>query len=213
LSLARAGTSGNANGGTLGATSATVTGGTLLLSAANALGTNASLVLNGGTYKVGGAYNEGTAASVGRTGVNSNVQGIGNLTLTANSALDFGTGGVSTQVFGTFTDTVGATLAVSDFSSTSFIKNGVSGLDGTDDRLVFDVSGGLSTGQLADISFDGSFDAAEVNLGGNYWEVAPVPEPATVFAALALVGLIGCRERRRLARLARLVRAAPRSAS
>ena len=40
----------------------------------------------------------------------------------------------------------------------------------------------------------------EVSFGnGTYsFEVVPVPEPTTIFGALALVGLVGYRERRRL---------------
>ena len=40
-------------------------------------------------------------------------------------------------------------------------------------------------------------DGRQISFGGNQ-ELVPVPEPTTIFGALALVGLVGYRERRRL---------------
>jgi autotransporter-associated beta strand protein len=223
LSLTHAGTAGNATGGTLGNTAITVnSGGTLLLGAANAIGTDSNISLSG-TFKVanGGSYSEGTgahatgatfnsstlAATGGSYSGNANVQGMGNLTLSGNSTLSFGNT-ASTEVFGTFSDPSNSyTLTISNYSSTANIFNGTSGTDGTDDRLIFDEGSanggnGLTTAQLADISFAAG-PTAEINLGGGYWEVGAIPEPTTIFGALALLGFVGYRERRRIVALVR----------
>ena len=44
--------------------------------------------------------------------------------------------------------------------------------------------------------------AGQISFGGNQ-ELVPVPEPTTIFGALALLGLVGYRERRRLGALLR----------
>jgi autotransporter-associated beta strand protein len=223
LSLTHAGTAGNATGGTLGNTAITVnSGGTLLLGAANAIGTDSNISLSG-TFKVanGGNYSEGSGAHAtgatfnsstqsatgGSYSGNSNVQGMGNLTLSGNSTLSFGNT-ASTEVFGTFSDPSNLyTLTIGNYSSTASILNGTSGTDGTDDRLIFDEGSanggnGLTTAQLADISFAAG-PTAEINLGGGYWEVGAIPEPTTIFGALALLGFVGYRERRRIVALVR----------
>jgi hypothetical protein len=61
----------------------------------------------------------------------------------------------------------------------------------------------LTAAQLAEIQFDiggKDYSAAQASNG----EVYAVPEPSTVFAALALFGFVGYRERRRLRGLAGL---------
>ena len=44
---------------------------------------------------------------------------------------------------------------------------------------------------------------AQINLGGGFFEVAPVPEPTTILAGLLVLGFLGLRERKRMARLYR----------
>ena len=68
----------------------------------------------------------------------------------------------------------------------------------SDDRLVF--ANILTAPALADITFNGVGGASQISLGGGYYEItsSAVPEPTTVFGALALLGLVGYRERRRL---------------
>jgi len=221
LELTNAGTAGNSNGGTLaggGATTVTVNStGTMLLGASNALGTGTPIYLNGGTFKVGnGSYSEGTAAHItgaafnsstlaatgGSPSGDSNVQGMDNLTLSGSSTLTFGNT-ASTEVFGTFTPN-GNTLNITNYTSSANILDGVSGTDNTDDRLIFDAGSSGLGAALADITFNGVSDAGEIQLGNAssaYWEVGVIPEPTTVFGALALVGFLGYRERRRLSRL------------
>ncbi len=231
LNLTRAGTAGN--GGTLSASTAlNLTGGTLLLSASNAIGTASAVNMNAGTYRVANASSEGTAqtitgatysggtASGGGTatggtatpGSNPNAQGVGGLTLSGNSTLDFGSG-KSTQVFGAFDPTNGGasnyTLNIANYTTTTTnILVGTSGTDGSDDRLVFNEGGanggnGLTSAQLADITFGGVQDAGQIFLGNGYYEVGAVPEPTTILGGLLLVGFLGYRERRRMKGLAR----------
>ena len=204
LALSAAGTAGSSNGGTLGATAITVnTGGTLLLNASNAIGTSSLMTLVGGTFNANGqsdGSNSGTAIT----------SGMGNLTLSANSTLDFGvTSSNSTLVYsglslGTYS------LAVNDWSGTAYPTGGTDAGTSAQDRLLFTTDPGFGLGtSISSISFydqSGNFlgNGQELAFGSGY-EIAPVssvPEPTTVFGALALLGLVGYRERRRLAGLA-----------
>ena len=91
-------TSGKALGGITGIT--VNSGGTLLLGAANQIKSTAAVTLAGGTFQLGGAFNE-TA---------------GSLTLSSNSTIDFGAGfGASTLDFGTTYNGGGFKLTVSNF--------------------------------------------------------------------------------------------------
>jgi hypothetical protein len=117
--------------------------------------------------------------------------------LSAASTLDFG-GTVETLVFNSFTDSSNATLTIANYTNTDYnsLAND-SGIDGSDDRLIFDQD--LTAQQLADISFGTGRVTTEIEMGTTgYYEVGAVPEPTTLFGALALVGLAGYRERRRL---------------
>ena len=199
LSVARAGTAGNSQGGTLGATTVTVnTGGTLLLSANNALGGNTNVTLASGAFKDAGGFGEGAGGKVvNGTYSGTTTAGMGALTLSAASTLDFG-GTVETLVFNSFTDSSNATLTIANYTNTDYnsLAND-SGIDGSDDRLIFDQD--LTAQQLADISFGTGRVTTEIEMGTTgYYEVGAVPEPTTLFGALALVGLAGYRERRRL---------------
>ena len=176
--------------------------GTLLVSANGALaapaaststgngvaGTTAStqvpLTLSGGTLlRNGNGVSLGTGLTVG----------VGALTLTTNSTLDFGTAGVGTLNFNGFTPN-SSTLTIADYTRTT--STSVAGVDNVDDRLIFNQQ--LTSGQLADITFAGTA-ATEFVLGNGEFEVVPVPEPATILGGLLTLGMLGVNQRRRMA--------------
>ncbi len=160
-------------------------GGTLLLNGGgnDKLNNAATFTLNGGTLNLGG-ISEGAAGTTG----------IGALLLSANSTLDFGTTGGSNvvQFGGIGTHAASTTLSVLSYE------------DGAD-HLFFAgnaLTAFTNTFAQSDVSFNGLGGYSAVQFGG-YFEVVPVPEPATVFGALSLVAFVGWRERRRFATLPR----------
>ncbi|MEO7933581.1 MAG: autotransporter-associated beta strand repeat-containing protein [Chthoniobacterales bacterium] len=187
----------------LGATNAIEvnSGGTLLLSgssATNRINNAVSITLDGGTLaRTTGS--EGSATSRSSTGVltGSSTVGLGVLTLTANSTIDFGNGAFGTLSFAGLV-TNGFTLNILNYSRN---LSGAS-LDNANDRLIFDES---QSSNLARFNFGSGFTATQNSLGNGYYEVtvAPVPEPSTWLGAMgissmAVVRLI--RQRRRLIR-------------
>jgi len=101
-------------------------------------------------------------------------------------------------VFSNFSDPNNKTLNITGYTNSNFDGVSNSGQSG-DDRLVFNRQ--LTAAELSDINFGSGETATEIQLDGNFYEVGEmnsVPEPSTVFGALALVGLTGYRERRRL---------------
>ncbi len=158
-------------------------GGTLLLGGSNRINSTAAVGLDGGTLATGG-NSEGTAATAG----------LGLLSLTAHSVLDFGSGAGSVLHFhGVGMHTGGAVLSILNFDG--------SGNDG-DDRLIFSgtASDFTSVFTQSDVSFDGSPGYAAIQFDAGNYEIVPVPEPAStaLIGAAALCALIGWRERRRL---------------
>ena len=191
LSAAAAGALGSTSGITVNTT------GTLLLGASSAIGSGVGVTLAGGTFKDSG-FSQGSGATV-TAGVvtGSTVPSLGTLTLSSASTLDFGTSGNGTLVFSGLSGS--ANLSIVNWANTDFNTAANNSGLASDDRLIFMSDPAAFLGQ---ISFGGRA-AGEINLGsGNGWEVGAVPEPSTVFAALALVGFMGYRERRRLKALA-----------
>jgi fibronectin-binding autotransporter adhesin len=177
--------------GTLsGTTRVDVNGGTLLLGNSNRINNAADVSLGGGTFATGG-FSEGDATSAG----------LGSLTLTANSVLDFGAGTGSLLHFGS----VGPHTANAVLSITNFDGAGNPG----DDRLIFSGSASAFTSAYAqaDVAFNGVFGYATIQFEAGNYEIVPVPEPATaaLIGSVALCALIGCRERRRFALSRRVV--------
>ena len=180
----------NVNGGTLvvsgtlsGTANVSINSGTLLLGTSNRLNSAADVNLGGGTLATGG-FSQGDAAHAG----------LGALTLTVNSALDFSTGTGSVLHFGGLgTHTAGTTLAIQNFDG-----NGNVG----DDRLIFtgDASAFTSLYAQAEVSFNGASGYTAIQFDAGNYEIVPVPEPATtgLIGAVALCALVGWRERRRL---------------
>lgn len=168
-------TAGSASGNALGSTtSITVnSGGTLLLSTANnQINDAATMTLNGGTFNRG-TVSEGDANTIG----------VGALTLTASSHIDFGTGAVGVLTFASFAP--GAfSLVIDNWTGTIAQQGG-----GSADRLIFDSNQSLN---LNSFNFSGYAGAVEFDLGNGFYEVVPaaVPEPATYisgFLAFAAV--------------------------
>lgn len=179
--LNAAATSGSALGGTGGILISS--GGTLLLGAANQINDSATMNLNGGTFNLGGK-------SEGAAGTN----GLGVLTLSANSTLDFGTtAGSSTVQFGGITQSVDNTiLQITNWQGTP-------GTGGGSDRLLFagTVSDFTSQFRQDEVSFNGVSGYSAIQSTG-YYEITAVPEPTTIIGAGMFLCLIGWRERRRI---------------
>ena len=161
--------------GALGSTSSITVnaGGTLLLGASNQINNSSSLELHGGTFATGG-FSEGTTSSAG----------IGALTLTAiNSHIDFGTGTTGTLRFASFSP--GSFLLTID----NWTGNPGSAGSSSTDRLLFESD---QSSHLGGFTFTGYTGAMEIALSGGLWEIVPiVPEPSTYGAgSLTLMTLL-----------------------
>lgn len=147
----------------------------------------ATVTLAGGTLNLGGL-------SEGAAGTN----GVGALTLTATSTLDFGASGTNNliQFAGVGAHTAGAQLQVAEWEGTNGSPNGA-------DRLLFAGSSSAFTTlySQSDVSFNGVVGYGVQNYAGYYevFGVVDVPEPTTVFAGIILVGVAGWRGRKAFA--------------
>ena len=166
--------------------------GTLLLSgtgSSDRIGNTTGLTLAGGTFSMEGLSNSSET--------------LGALTLSASSTLDFGSGSGNTLTFSNLS--LGSNiLAVYNWTGSRYATDATTDTGGpSQDRLLFttDVSaqtlgqinfysGGAGSGWLG--------NGNQINFNNNpTFEVVPVPEPTTIFGALALLGLVGVRELRR----------------
>ena len=159
-----------ASGGALGKSSAVLVnwGGTLLLGANDQINDIATLTLAGGTFAKGN-FSEGSASSAG----------VGALSLTSGSTIDFGSGSVGVLTFASFSP--GA------FNLTIDNWTGAPGIEGTGstDRLIFASDQSANLGNFVFTGYGSG--AREIDLGNGYFEVvAAVPEPST-FLALGLI--------------------------
>ncbi len=180
------------------------TGGTLLFSQPNQVNTVAPITLGTvapttGTLSFAAGASQGTAATVtggtvsgsmttGGTVTGTTTAGLGALTLNSNSTLTFG-GANATLVFNTFSDPSSKVLTVAGYANAGVLTPGNSGMAG-DDRLIFS---GNQSGNLADFDFGygAGVNVGEVALGGNFYEITAVPEPATWMAGFACLGVVG----------------------
>jgi|GEM_PF-916338 len=204
-----------------GTTAVTVnTGGTLLMNgASNNVGTGNRTAGTGQTINgtVAGANFTGSggtlAVATGASGLNHSFN---QMTLTANSTLDFssGTGTANTNVNMIFAGLDGATktalfngtttLTINGWGNTSYLSqlgtgpytlgtsSNAGAVDGGlfndgQDRLIFTIDPGFGLGNyIAGINFTGFGLGATEVAFGTGFEIVPVPEPATI----ALIGTI-----------------------
>ena len=147
----------------------------------------ATMDLAGGTVAISGNVVEGSSP------------GIGVLTLSASSVIDFANGD--------------GTLKWDDSHAVSWtgllsIYNYTPGSDhlffGIVDHDFNGSDGGLTTTQLSQVSFFSGINTGFLGstsfLSGGAGEIAPVPEPSSVATVLGLLGLVGWREGRRTRR-------------
>ena len=175
--------SGSLGSGTSGTASVAITNAaTLLLTGTGNLDRlrNDATINLGGTVAIASGSSEGTAATVsgGTNSGTGSAFGLGALTLSANSTLDFdSTGGSTLLVFNSFA-AAGFTLNITGYANTTFDGTSNSG-SATDDRLVFNSN--LTPAQLASINFGSGITATEIDLGNGYFEVGQaIPEPASL---------------------------------
>ena len=169
----------------LGTTGGTGVGGTIGLSGTGPVLEGTAVSQNAGT----------TTASPYRTGSSTSVVGLGALTLTSNSTLNYG-GVVGTLVFTSFTPG-SFKLNILNYTNTTTNGSTISGVDGTDDRLIFEANQ-QSNINAGDFTFNGSAaNASEVALDTGFYEIVPVPEPRTWAAGLLCLGGLGFHLRRR----------------
>jgi autotransporter-associated beta strand protein len=156
-------------------------GGTVLLGASNQINDVAPMTLAGGTFAKGD-FSEGSDTTAG----------VGALTLAAaGSHIDFGTGTVGILSFASF-NPGGNLLTIDNWTG---IPETVG--DSTTDRLIFNAD---QSANLGAFSFTGFGGATEINLGGGFFEVVPVPEPSTWTAGVLVLGTVlyaGFKNRRR----------------
>ena len=167
--------------------------GTLQLAASDQIADTSAVTLSGGTFSTGAT-----------TGFSETV---GTFEMTESSTIALGTGSHTLQFTGIMGTPTG-TLTITGWSGTL-------GEPGTDGKVLFSSIGTTPNvalaGFLATTQFTGfSTGAAFLDAGGGMFELAPVPEPATVLAlASAALGL-GTLARRRFSRKANTATAEPR---
>jgi len=177
--------------GALNTTSAVnVNAGTLLLGASNQVNNTAKLTLNSGTFNTGGFS-----------------ETLGALILSATSPLDLGAANASVVNFATSNLETWSPTAFLDVLNYSGVVSDFGTPVGTPGDALFFGSGSsdLTLSQIAAIRFvnpSGYIGSYGATLDANGQVLVAVPEPATIFGALGLLGLVGYRERRRFFPLA-----------
>jgi autotransporter-associated beta strand protein len=170
-----------ASEGALGGTSGITvqTGGTLLLSnpaTTDRINNAARMTLAGGRIAIDGNVTEGSSP------------GIGALTLTVDSTIDFAGGDGSLHFSDSHAESWTGTLSIYNWTSGSDHL-----LIGTVDHPWNLTDGGLTTSQLAQIEFYSGAGSGFLGTGqfiaGGFGQVVPVPEPSNIFAVLTLLGL------------------------
>ena len=169
-----------------------ITGGTVQLNASNQIIDSAMVGLSGGTLKLNGV-SEGTTLAAGN--------GLGALTLSANSIIDLT--GTSVLHFADSSGQTwsGGTLSIWNYSGIPFTGNG-------SEQLLFGSNGsGLTQGQLDSISFYSGAGTGFLGTGGFApgmdGEVVPVPEPGTWMGGALALAAIGLMRRSKLRHLIR----------
>ena len=199
----------NVTGGTLavsgsisGTASVSVTSGTLLLSARGAVNPAAGVTLGDSVGSTSGGLTLANSLSSTSDTLASPAESFGNLTLSYNSTLDFGTGSGDWLNFaGVGSHITGATLTISNWSGAAYAAG-----DTSSDRLIFsgsDTSAFTNAYAQADVSFNGVSGYAAIQFDASHFEIVAIPEPSStaLLSSIGLLGLIGYRERRRVGRM------------
>jgi len=167
-----------------GTTEINLNSGTFLLGGNNQVNTSANLNLSNGTLSMGG--NELTRASS---------QTFNNLTLTANSVIDFSAlSGASTLTFSNIVGLNNYTLSVWNWNGTTLWGDtSTTGGEGQYTRLYDILGNGLSSNELSNISFysgsgSGFLGSGAYSLDG---EIVPIAETSVVYTtAIPIVCLL-----------------------
>lgn len=181
-------------------------GGTMLLSGSatitDRLNNAAPVTINGGAKLMTGGLNEGTRPTA--VGVGGAV-GVGALTLAGASSssratIDFGTAGTgSALVFSSLSaSSAGTYVSILNYTGVTRADSGAA----TNDRLLFANDPGFTLANLANWQFYNDANVAFATGGieivyNGYFEIVPVPEPATWLGGALLLGATGMTWRRR----------------
>ena len=151
-------------------------GAVLLISQSNQVHDSAAVSLSGGTIQRGSGVSEV----------------FGNLNVTSDSFLDFGTGTAGTMSFGTYTES--ALLTVENFLPGSKLQF-ATGFN----TALLPTGGSLSNDNF---SFSNGFSTGTE---GGYFTITAIPEPSTYLAAAGLLALLVWPVRRRLIKDAKAI--------
>jgi len=158
-----------------------LTSGTLLLGGSNKIGDSTKMSFSGGALGLNNFF-EGAAGSAG----------VGSMSLSATSILDYGTLGAGANAIafgGVGSHTAATVLQVTNYDI------------GTDHLYFTGATSDFSSAFApTEVSFNGTLGYAAISFSG-YYEIVAVPEPTTVLGAAGLLAFLAYRERRRVRRL------------
>jgi autotransporter-associated beta strand protein len=173
-------------------------GGTLLLAQSSGGSANTDRINDSATMTLGGGeFNTGGLSERGGT-LAAPTAGIGALTLTATSTINFGSGDTSIIEFsGVGTHTAGTILQITNW-------DGIAGTGGGTERLLFagTASSFTSLYNQSDVSFNGVTGYFTDQFSG-FYEVTAVPEPSTWIGGALAVGVLGWSQLRKRSRAGR----------
>jgi fibronectin-binding autotransporter adhesin len=169
-------------------------GGTLLLGGNNQISSTPPITLDGGTIAKGD-FSEGASGTVG----------LGALTLTSNSTIDFGSGLVGVLTFASLTLGVDPDLNILTVTNWTGVRGTVG--NASTDRLIFQADQTANLPYFSFPDFPGFTGVIQIGLPGGYFEVVPVPEPSTWAVGVLTLATIGYAVRKKTrSRAARLTK-------
>jgi autotransporter-associated beta strand protein len=149
--------------------STTISAGRLTLGAANTIASSSSVIMAGGTLDPDGFHHAMTATTLG---------------LTASSILDYSSGAAEID----FANSSG--VAWTSGMTLNLVSTGGGNWNNSSDYLEVGTATGLTSGQLAEIEFNGTdLGDAGITSQGYIIDTAQIPEPSTV--VLSLLGGLG----------------------
>jgi len=143
------------------------------------------MTLAGGTFNTGGLSERGGIAS-------APTAGIGALTLTTTSTIDFGAGSTSMIEFsGVGTHTASMILKIINWDGVAYIGGG-------NEALLFAGTSSNFTNvyNTNDVTFNGIAGYTAIQFSG-FYEITAVPEPATYLTGVLTLGALLLHQRRR----------------